>query len=174
LIRCGCGPKGGSIFDCQKQSGTFDDNFQEGLARNYWEPYEACTENGTGTCHSSKDYQFMAGYQGWFRGDHTPTQRAEDLLGSLANDSYREDLENDIGDILDNTTAKIEGWIDGKMGNRPWQWHNMLGIPSKTGTGGKALGWVYFPTAYGNYFWFFTGHQDWCKNHPNSTECVDY
>jgi hypothetical protein len=72
-------------------------------------------------------------------------------------DTYRTDLESDIQDILDPGIAGApeKGWTNGMWTGEPWQWHNWWRPPEK----GEALGWVYLPTAYGNYFWIMTADQ---------------
>jgi hypothetical protein len=137
-------------------AGTYLGNFVEGLARNYWEPYEAC-QSGSQTCSNSKLYQFLSGYQPWWDGSKSPAERATYLAGYLGADTYRTELEADVRDIVDYRTAEKKGWTTGKIGNRPWQWHNMVRPPNS----GEALGYIYWSNGYGNYFWLLTADQDW-------------
>jgi len=112
-------------------------------------------------------YQFMSGYQPWVYSNQTATQRAEHLLISLDNNSYRQDLEKKVDLILNQEYAQERGWTKGKMKDRSWQWFNMPREPN-LGEGysdGEAIGWAYVPSDYGDYFWFFTSQQDWDKNH---------
>ncbi|GAB4580823.1 MAG: hypothetical protein Fur0022_35660 [Anaerolineales bacterium] len=135
-------------------SGTFEVNFIEGLARSYWEPYEAC-ESGSSTCSTSKLYKFLSGYQPWWDSSKSPAERADYLLEYMNRDSYRKDLESQVDRILDEEYAGSQGWTHGMVGNQPWQWHNWWWKP----TSGEALGWIYFPGAYGDYFWIMTADQ---------------
>jgi hypothetical protein len=99
-------------------TGTFEGNFIEGLARNYYEPYEACL-TGSWTCSDSKLYKFLSGYQPWWGGNFTPTQRASHLAGQLNNNSYRTSLEKSIGGILNIRRAESQGWTDGYVSGEP-------------------------------------------------------
>ncbi len=133
-------------------SGTFTNNFNEGLARNYYQPYAACLR-GSPTCTESKLYKFMSAYQGWFDRSLTPYKRATYLItNGLNNNSYRSDLNNDVSLILNKAYAESKHWTDGLVSNVPWQWHNWTRPPNS----GEAIGWIYLPTAYGNYFWIMT------------------
>jgi len=136
-------------------SGTFEGNFVEALARNYYQPYAACAR-GSSTCIESKLYKFMSGYQVWFDRSRTAVARAVYLIeNGLNNDAYRTDLNSDITGILNSDTATSNMWTEGMVGNQPWQWHNWIRPPTE----GEALGWIYLPTGYGNYFWIMTADQ---------------
>ncbi len=136
-------------------SGTYENNFVAGLARNYYQPYRAC-ERGSWTCTESKLYKFMSGYQVWFGGSQTPYQRAIHLkYDGVYNDTYRADLEVVTSNITNIKYATFQGWLSGMWNGKPWQWHNWTRPPDD----GEALGWIYLPTSYGNYFWIMTADQ---------------
>ncbi len=135
-------------------SGNFEDNFIEGLARNYYQPSMAC-ERGAYTCSQSKLYKFMSGYQPWFSSRQSPAERADYLIKSNKNNSFRNNLENDVHHILNEKYASAHGWTNGMMAGEPWQWHNYWRAPDEN----EALGWIYSPSPYGNYFWIMTVDQ---------------
>jgi hypothetical protein len=137
-------------------SGTYENNFIEAIARNYYQPYRAC-EIGSYTCTTSKLYKFMSGYQVWFDGTKSQTSRASNLIKQgVNNNSYRGDLEQQVENILDPRIASQEGWTQGiGLGDNSWQWHNWTRPPTE----GEAIGWIYLVTDYGNYLWIMTYNQ---------------
>jgi len=136
-------------------SGTFEGSFLEGLARNYYQPYEACNR-GSPTCTESKLYKFMSGYQPWFDSYKSVNERATYLRYSgMNNDTFRSDLELATSNITNPDYARFQGWMTGMWKGEPWQWHNWTRPPGE----GEALGWIYLPTSYGNYFWIMTADQ---------------
>jgi hypothetical protein len=137
-------------------SGVYQDAFVEGLARNFYQPYQSCI-NGSPTCTTNKLYKFLSGYQPWWDGSKSSTDRASDLLGQLANDSSKTDLEADIKDILNYDTASDRGWNLGKIPNRPWQWSNYWRPPES----GEAIGYIATPkNIYGAFWWIMTDDQN--------------
>jgi hypothetical protein len=136
-------------------SGTFEGNFVEALARNYYQPIAACAR-GSWTCTESKLYKFLSGYQVWYDRSITAVERAVYLIDNgLNNEAYRGGLNSGIDIILNPDMATQKGWDQGMVGDQPWQWHNWIRPPTKY----EALGWIYLPTGYGNYFWILTADQ---------------
>lgn len=130
---------------------------KEALARNWYEA--ASTDDPI--------YRFLSGFEPWFKGTQSPSERAQILAQRLDRDTNRAELESDIAEILDPETAEREGWDQGKMGDRPWQWINLSRPPSSTGYNGwnEAIGSLTI-TPNSDYFWVVTGWQDWYRHNP--------
>lgn len=141
---------------------SLEGDFVEALARNYWEPYDACSDGGTGVCSSSKLYMFMSGYQVWFGG------HVDDLLGTLSMTAGREDLLGTPAQMgrIQELMEYPGDWRSGKKPDQPWQWHNWWRAPglrkSKDGRVAEAIGWVSATGGqFGDYFWIMTADQDY-------------
>jgi RHS repeat-associated protein len=130
---------------------------KEGMARQYWETYEACEGPGHGRCSNNKIQMFAAGFAAFFDDDVAPTayQRAIFILekSSRAIPVNSVIVDQDIKEILDPAVAKLNDWDQGAVGNEPWQWVN-LQYPD---TEGKATD---SPYVDGTYLWLVTFSQN--------------
>lgn len=146
---------------------------QEGLARNW---YEACGPEDA-TCTDNQLYDFMSGYEVWWRKDQKPNERANNLIKQLSQTENRSLLLEDVNQILDYSYAsdRRRRWNEGSYVGRPWQWRNMDKPPDTLGKywPAQAIGYITLRAGsgyYGDYFWVLSADQDYCLNHPNDKQ----
>lgn len=133
---------------------------KEGMARQYWETYDACKGQGHGRCSQNNKIQmFMAGFEAFFDPDISPSQRARFILkrSGEAIPSNKEIVAMDIGEILDPDIASMNTWDLGAWMDRPWQWRNMP-YPAQAG---QAL---ISPYVGGSYLWIVSFNQNIALN----------
>jgi hypothetical protein len=125
----------GTEYYNQAERGDVRTVGKEGLARNY---YQACKMDG---CQGNELYKFMEGFQPWYgnpslSGDGSAEARAGKLLNRGLYNIMDKDLRKDTAQIADKGYASGQGWTQGKLSNRPWQWFTFTKSPDRKSTFG--------------------------------------